>query len=209
MYTDLTHHEFIPGTTGWSVQDLDDPEIEKLWAAGRYEIVEGVLTQMAAAYFDGAFALKRLIRLLESHTITVGLGDGFATEVDLILSDYRLPVVDAVFLTPEDMRRQKAAHSQTGRRKALKFGRILIPPTLVIESVSLGHEAHDRETKRGWYAEAGIPNFWILDAAKRSLDCMILDGTTYRVDQTGTETSTLTPTLFPGLSIELSTLWAE
>lgn len=208
MSTDLTHREFIPGTTGWSVRDLDDPEIEKLWAAGRYEIVEGVLTQMAAAYFDGGSALQELIHILRTYADSRHLHAKIATEVDIIRGAHRLPVADAVYLSADDQQKQKAAHAAEQRGR-LKYGRILIPPTLVIESVSLGHEAHDRETKRGWYAEAGIPNFWILDAAKRSLDCLILDGATYRVDQTGTETSTLTPTLFPGLSIELSTLWAE
>jgi hypothetical protein len=30
---------FQPGTTGWTVRDLDDPEIERQWFSGRYEIV--------------------------------------------------------------------------------------------------------------------------------------------------------------------------
>src|SRR4051794_19567895 len=97
MPTEVAHREFIPGTTGWSIDDLDDPEIERLWFQGRYEIVEGVLTQMAPAYFDGGFALKRLIRMIDDYTIAAGLGDALATEVDMILGKRRVPIVDAVF----------------------------------------------------------------------------------------------------------------
>jgi Uma2 family endonuclease len=209
MTTAATHRDFLPGTTGWSVDDLDDPEIERLWLEGRYEIVEGVLTVMPAAYFDGGFALQRLIRIIQNHTASIGMGDAFATEVDVILNKRRMPRVDAVFLTPVDLKKQKAAHAARGKKKTLKYGRILIPPTLLIESVSWGHESHDRETKRDWYAEAGIRNYWLLDAQERSLECLVLDGETYRTDQSGRLNEELRPCAFPGLVIALGTLWAE
>src|SRR4051812_13638915 len=105
---------FLPGTTGWSADDLDDPEIERQWCQGRYEIVEGVLTIMPPAMFDGGLALQRLVRLCSDHTIANGLGDGFAIEVDVILGHRRVPVVDAIFLTPQEKERQKAAHRARG-----------------------------------------------------------------------------------------------
>jgi Uma2 family endonuclease len=209
MSTDTVHREFIPGTTGWTADDLEDPEIERLWNAGRYEIVEGVLTIMPPAYYDGGFALKRLCRILEDYTVTHGLGDGVVTEVDLVLNRRRLPIVDAIFLTPDELKRQREAHAKTGRRKALKYGRILIPPTLIIESISLGHEAHDRETKRRWYAEAGVPNYWLLDAQQRSLECLVLTGSEYRTDQVGRNADVLHPSSFPALEIPLTRLWVE
>jgi Uma2 family endonuclease len=79
----------------------------------------------------------------------------------------------------------------------------------VIESLSWGHESHDRETKRSWYAEAGIPNYWLLDAQERSLECLVLEGSGYRTDQSGRDAAELRPSAFPGLVISLGTLWAE
>lgn len=204
----LAYREFVPGTTGWSVDDLDDPAIEALWFAGRYEIVEGVLTTMPPAYFDGGYALMRLVRIVEDHVEEHKLGGAFALEVDVILGKYRLPVVDALYLSADDQIKQKQANAQRGRRK-LKYGRILIPPTLIIETLSLGHESHDRETKRRWYAEAAVPNYWLLDAQKRSLECLILDGSIYRVDVSGAGDAELCPALFPGLRIPLGRLWVE
>jgi Uma2 family endonuclease len=209
MTTIAPHREFVPGTTGWSVDDLDDPAIERLWCQGRYEIVEGVLTVMAPAFFDGGYALQRLLFVLRDHTEARGIEGAFATAVDMILNKRRLPVVDAVFMCAEDLERQKNAHAATGKRRQLKYGRLLVPPTLVIESVSLGHEAHDRETKRGWYAEAGIPNYWLLDAQQRSLECLVFESDDYRIDQSGRNADEIKPTLFPGLVIPLAQLWAE
>lgn len=209
MSTELEHRPFIPGTTGWSADDLDDPHIERLWSEGRYEIVEGVLTEMAAAMFDSGLALERLLRILANHTLARGLGDAFATEVDMILGARRVPIVDAVFLSPDDLVKQKAAHAATRKRTQLKYGRILIPPTLVIESISLGHEAHDRETKRAWYAQAKIPNYWLLDAQQQALECLVLQGTDYRTDQSGRGADELHPSLFPGLILALGRLWPE
>jgi hypothetical protein len=42
----LVARPFLPGTTGWTASDLDDPAIERGWIRGSYEIVEGVLTTM-------------------------------------------------------------------------------------------------------------------------------------------------------------------
>lgn len=47
---------FEPGTLGWSADDLAYLEFRRLWAEGSYEIVDGVLTIMPAAYFpSGVF----------------------------------------------------------------------------------------------------------------------------------------------------------
>ena len=209
MSVETAHREFVPGTTGWTVDDLDDPEIERLWCLGRYEIVEGVLTQIAAALFEGGSALQELLFILRSHIGSSSSRGKLATEVDLVLGPRRLPTVDAVHLTREDLQKQLVAHASTGKRKQATYGRILVPPTLVIESISLGHEAHDRETKRAWYAEAKIPNYWLLDAQQRTLECLILDGPHYRIDQSGHDTAEVRPALFPNLVIPLGQLWAE
>ena len=207
---DIAERKFEPGTTGWCADDLDDPEIERLWNSGRYEIVEGVLTKMPPALFDGSAALQELLHLLRMHLDAHQPGGKLATEVDVILGQRRVPVVDAVYLTAADQAKQKQAYAaQPVRRKGVKYGRILVPPTLVIESISLGHEAHDRETKREWYAEAGIPNYWLLDAQDRSLECLVLDAADYRTDQSGRDGDELRPGAFPGLILPLGKLWAE
>jgi Uma2 family endonuclease len=83
----------------------------------------------------------------------------------------------------------------------------LIPPTLVIESLSPGHELHDQQTKRRWYAEFDIPNYWLLDAFRQSLDCLVLRNGEYKLDAGGKNHESVSPALFPGLSIPLQDIW--
>jgi Uma2 family endonuclease len=204
---------FEVGTTGWTADDLDDPRIEDLWLQGHYEIVEGVLTQMPPALYDPSFALKRLIRTVDGAIATTDPDGELVTEVDVILNALRVPRADAVYLSPEDRRLQREANAATApthsRRRRMRYGRILVPPTLIIESLSIGHEAHDRVTKRRWYAEAKVPNYWLLNAHDRSLVCLALDGTDYRTDAEGRDRDEVRPGLFPGLAIPLARLWAE
>jgi Uma2 family endonuclease len=199
---------FEPGTTGWSIADLNDPQVEREWELGAYEIVEGVLTRMPAAYFGGSVALSRLVRIVERHLEGRGQAADFPFEVDIVISPQRVARVDAVLLTPEDQRRQKLAVEEAGGADVAR-SRILIAPTLIIESLSIGHEAHDRLTKRRWYAERGVSNYWVLDAYQHTLECLTLEGSAYRTDQSGRGNDELRPGMFPGLIIPLGQLWAE
>ena len=72
---------FVVGTTGWSVDDLDDARVERRWQEGRYEIVEGVLTTMPTAYRDGTLPLSRLRRIVERHLDHTGMAGEFTNEV--------------------------------------------------------------------------------------------------------------------------------
>ncbi|MDQ3441587.1 MAG: Uma2 family endonuclease [Planctomycetota bacterium] len=201
--------EFEPGTTGWTVDDLNDPEIERQWFTGRHEIVEGVLTTMPPAHYDGSLPLGRLTFRIGLYLHERGLPGDFLSEADFVLARQRVARVDAVFVTPEDGRRQQEANAERGRgRRTLKYGRLLVPPTLIIESISLGHEAHDEETKLQWYEQFGVPNYWMLNGFTKTLRCLVRDGGKYRVDQEGRETDELRPSLFPGLIVPLKELWA-
>jgi Uma2 family endonuclease len=198
---------FEPGTTGWTASDLDNPAIEREWFRGRYEIVEGVLTKMPPAYFTGGEALFTLMVLLNSHFKQNGPRGSFAMEVDIIVDEARVAVADAVFLTVEQRSRQNDASRRAGKVDA-DHTRILVRPLLIIESISPGHELHDQRTKRRWYAEFGVANYWILNAYQRRLECLRLDGADYRIDQSGSADDELQPTACSGLQIRLSDLWS-
>lgn len=203
-----TPRPFVPGTTGWSASDLDDPEIERQWERGAYEIVEGVLTTMPPAYFDGSAAVDALIDLVKAHLRKKKQTGRFAQEVDLIIDRKRIARVDGVFMSAADLKRQKRLNAERGRKR-LRYGRLLLPPTLIIESMSMGHEEHDRETKRGWYAEFGVPNYWLLDAYAETLECLVLSGDDYVTDCEGEGNAELRPRAFPGLVIRLKDVWGE
>lgn len=197
---------FEPGTTGWTADDLDDPRIEACWVRGRYEIVEGVLTKMPPAYFVGGESLFKLMKVVDTHLSAVGRPAAFSTEVEIIIDRSRVLRADAALLTPADEARQVEAVIAAGRKDPDRT-RLLIPPTLVIESVSPGHESHDRQTKKRWYAEFGVPNYWVLDAFGRTLECYGLEGGAYGLGAKGEESETLQVTALGGLAIPLAKLW--
>ena len=204
-----TSKPFKPGTTGWSAADLEDPRIEAAWLRGRFEIIEGVLTEMPAAYFSGAKRLYQLQLRVSLHQQSAGVAGSFANEVDVVIDESRVVRADAVWLTPEDEARQAAAVTAapaSGSRDPDRV-RLLVPPTLVIESVSPGHEANDRRTKRKWYAEFGIPHYWVFDPFARSLECLFLEAADFRIDTAGRADEQVSPRLFPGLTLPLAQIW--
>ena len=197
---------FVPGTTGWTARDLDDPAIEREWFRGRYEIIEGVLAELAPGYFAAG---RAVVSLLYKVVVQVGESAGdFACGVDIVMDEMRVVRADAAFLTPFDEKKQIEAARIAGRIDPNRT-RILIPPTLVIESMSPGHEFHDQRTKRRWYAEFGIPNYWVLNSFDHSLQCLTLDGNDYREDAAGRDQQEVRPSLFTNLVIALKELWAE
>jgi Uma2 family endonuclease len=202
---------FVPGTTGWTEDDLDDPRIERLWDRGAYEIVEGVLTRMPAAYLEGSVPLRRLVRQVERYLDDHAIPGEFAFEVDLVANQVCIPRVDAVFLTPDQLQQQAAIQANRPTRRPSRtrprYGRLRVPPSLAIESISVGHELHDRQTKREWYCTFGVPHYWLLDPFRRTLDCYRLEGGDYRPDAMGHDADVVTPTLFPGPTIQLTPIW--
>src|SRR3954464_13775008 len=96
--TDIETREFAAGTTGWTADDLEDPEVERLWDQGRFEIIEGVLTQMPAARLDDGGAFLNFVFELKAHLKANKDKGILSTETDVILQNMRIPRVDAVYL---------------------------------------------------------------------------------------------------------------
>jgi len=208
----ISSKPFRPGTTGWEADDLLDPRIEAHWFRGRYEIVEGVLTEMPAAYFSGAKRLYRLQLQVSMYQYSAGVAGAFANDVDILIEPARVVRADAVWMTPEDEARQASAAAARPPGECESDPqrmRLLVPPTLVIESLSPGHEAHDRRTKRKWYAEFGVPHYWLFNPFERSLECLVLERASYRVDQAARGDADVRPALFPGLVVALAAVWSD
>jgi Uma2 family endonuclease len=81
---------------------------------------------------------------------------------------------------------------------------------LVMEIVSEGAENRERdlETKRGDYARAGIPEYWIVDPQERRLTVLKLDGNTYTVHGEYSSGDTATSALLAGFEVEVEAVFA-
>jgi len=75
--------------------------------------VEGVLTEMPPAQFDAGQPLLRLLSLLQNYVDRYKLGGSFAIETDVIVSQRKVAVADAVYLTNEQLRRQETIYAKS------------------------------------------------------------------------------------------------
>ena len=198
----------MPGTHGWSASDLEDPEVNDLFQEGRFEILDGVLAKMPPANFDGGEGATNLIFLLRDHLKAQQIPARFAHEVDIQVDDERYLRADAVCVLGDDLMRMQQHAARLGRKSWGKAA-IMIGPSLIIESVSEGHEAHDRKTKRRHYADLGAKRYWIVDVFARSLECLVLDGDTLREEASGRRDDIIVVPSLPGFSIPLDQVWGD
>ena len=79
---------------------------------------------------------------------------------------------------------------------------------LVVEVVSEDDPGRDLVTKRLEYAQAGIPEYWIVDPRNRSIVVLQLEGETYQTyGQFGMD-AVLTSATLSGLTVPVSTVFA-
>lgn len=80
-------------------------------------------------------------------------------------------------------------------------------PDLVVEILSASTAAHDRAVKRPLYAEAGVPELWLIDPQAKTVEVLKLQGKKYLVEATHAGDQVLTSNLFPGWQLPLTDLF--
>lgn len=79
---------------------------------------------------------------------------------------------------------------------------------LVMEVVSPSRPEHDRETKRVEYAQAGIPEYWIVDIVIGRIQVLVLDGQAYRLHGDFGPGELATSATLPGFSVSVDEVLA-
>ena len=79
-------------------------------------------------------------------------------------------------------------------------------PDLVIEIVSEKNRRHDLETKRDEYAQAAIPEYWIVDPEEGTVTVLVLKskGKTYTEHATFAKGTRASSKLLPGFSVDVT-----
>ena len=81
-------------------------------------------------------------------------------------------------------------------------------PDLVVEVLSTDRR-RDLALKRGWYAAAGIPEYWILDPVNDTLTILELSGGEYSERAVLGSNDVLTTPMLPGFDLPLERLFAN
>ena len=81
-------------------------------------------------------------------------------------------------------------------------------PDLAVEVISPTSGRYDRVYKLQGYAAIGVPEYWIVDAERETLERLVLDANgTYRIADALAGDDVLRPASMPGLEIPLAELW--
>lgn len=119
-----------------------------------------------------------------------------------LASGYKIRISDTRGVMP-DVQLYRKGREHLGGTHGLESG----APDLVVEVVSPTSARYDRVVKLRWYAQIGVPEYWIVDPDQRTLERLILDAGSYRIEDALTDEATFTPGTFPGISISLAELF--
>ena len=136
----------------------------------RYEVIRGELYMAPAPRPLHQRVIIRLSFFLEAYLEERKLGTAFAAPIDVILPrKLGNPVQpDLLFIRSE-------------RRRIIGELNIQGAPDLVMEVLSPSNPAHDRSLKHELYAEAGVPEYWIIDPRARTVEIFVLRGAAYQL----------------------------
>ena len=136
----------------------------------RYEVIRGELYMSAAPRPMHQRVITRLAFFLEGYVEEHNLGTVFVAPIDVILPGQLGDPVqpDLLFI------RNERLHI---------IGETFIDgaPDVVMEVLSPSNQDHDRSLKYELYAEAGVPEYWIIDPHERRVEVFVLRGGDYEL----------------------------
>ncbi len=133
----------------------------------RYEVIGGNLYMSPAPRPKHQMIIGELFAAFRAFIKENKLGEMFVSPIDVILADLATPVQpDILFIPTKDLD---------------IVGEVNIKgvPELIVEIISPGNSAHDRHTKFKLYAQASVPEYWIVDGDAQTIDVFVLRGKAY------------------------------
>lgn len=158
------------------------------------ELSDGCLEFPAEPTFAHQMIAFYLAKLLDAHVTACKLGQ-------VVLAP--LPV----HLWPEKVREPDILFVRPGRSRYR--GKYPEGADLVVEVVSEGAEDRERDlvVKPKEYAQAGLPEYWIVDPQERRITVLTLDGKVYREHGVFAPGQTATSLLLDGFSVDAASVF--
>lgn len=160
----------------------------------RYEIIEGELYVTPSPSRSHQEFAANLLVVLKPLVTARRLGEVFIAPFDVILEETSVVVPDLLFVAQE----RSGIVTERGVRGA---------PDLIVEILSPGTARRDRVEKAKLYARHGVSHYWLADPEARILEVYELAEGQYRRAASLADDDRFSPSLFPGLTITLSSLW--
>lgn len=109
----------------------------------------------------------QIYRYLCQQILDQRLGLVFPAPFDVVLSEQNVFQPDVIVLLKEHLTRYQEA-------------KIVGPPDLLVEVISPSSKLYDRAFKRIIYEQAGVPEYWLVDEKKQTVELFTLEGSAYR-----------------------------
>jgi Uma2 family endonuclease len=161
----------------------------------RYELIDGEVFMTPAPRTRHQLTVGNIYLALRSFVDEHGLGQVFLAPTDVVFGERTAVQPDLLFI-----RRDRAS--------IVTELNVQGAPDLVIEVLSPGNAAFDRETKLQVYARAAVRELWYVDPETRSVEVLELgaDGR-YVLASRLAAIDSLTSAALPGLSLPVARLF--
>ena len=161
----------------------------------RRELIDGELLEIDVPTGLHEWIVATLVRHLGAWAMARRAGIVFA-------SGYKVRIRDDRGFMPD------VQYFRRGGRRVPDAGLDAGAPDLAVEVISPTSGRYDRIEKLRGYAAIGVPEYWIIDPERHTLERLVLDPPgTYRIADSMAGAVTFAPASFPDLAIELGELW--
>lgn len=168
----------------------------------RWEIIDGVPYMQSAPLWQHQSISGEIYRQISNY-LTNKPCRVFAAPFDLCLVDYNESDDEVTKVVQPDL---VVVCDESKLRKTGYFG----VPTLIIEISSASTTRRDRVLKFNMYEKAGVQEYWIVEPDGKYINVFTLqENKRYGRPETFTDENKLQVTNFPGLTIDLSTVFAN
>lgn len=152
-----------PAPGEWTYEDyLDLPD-----DGYRYEVIYGDLYMTPAPNINHQRTSGELEYALQRFVKQQDLGLVLHAPCDLILELHAAPVQPDIFFIAKERLDIVAEQSVQG------------VPDFIVEILSPSDSGYDRDRKFNLYRQAGVPEYWIVDPEKRTIEVFVLSEGTY------------------------------
>ena len=158
----------------------------------KYELIDGEIVLSAPPTINHQRLVGRLARLLGEIADSIQGDEAFLGPV-------------AVSLDPANTLEPDVVYRKRESASVVEARRIQGVPELIIEVISPGSASRDQIRKRAIYESAGVPEYWIVDPARKTLLALQLrDG---RYEELTPDGSRLASDILPAFAVDLTALF--
>lgn len=162
----------------------------------RHELLQGVLVREPAPTPKHQTLSRRLQFQLMAQLEVTGIADVFDAPIDVIIDERNVVQPDLVIVS--------RARSSIITERAIEG-----TPDVVVEILSKSTRSRDRRLKRQLYERFGVPEYWVVDPSRESVEAHALGASGYALRELYTRESILRCPLFPSLAVFLHAVFPQ